>query len=423
MHADLVLERPLQCWSLQDHPFARELLNAIPAFLSKGRPTTAAHQRRLTQLKELWCATSDGVLDHGFFEQFVARHGAHTSRIVVDLFPGDGAIGKSLRTALKSVMAQTRRAAASRYGQRQASRKGARPSAPAPEPLPPEFAEGLDWYKILVLRRQALKREKGHSFSDETVHKMRSNARRFARFLARSGHSQWGQVTQLDIDGFVNSTNHSAAAIAWTFMQSIKSRYRLTQTLLRPRVRTKAAAEVAADFRETPSRIKRLLTQRDPEIALAGLLVVLYGQTLKNLSTLTPASFRVTDHKVSALLAEVWLDMDPVTSRLVRKVLLELSWREKGAEPISRLFLKASKTLGRALYRILGVHAKPLRLAALANIIRNGSLDRAGLVRALGFSLPTIAKTERMFEWDLQQTVAPDLVERRNAMFMGETGE
>jgi hypothetical protein len=66
---------------------------------------------------------------------------------------------------------------------------------------------------------------------------------------------------------------------------------------------------------------------------------------------------------------------------------------------------------------------RPLRLAAVANLIRSGITDRGSLNRILGMSLPTLAYVEKSFEWDLHSTVDPEVAKRRNEVIRGERTE
>ena len=84
------------------------------------------------------------------------------------------------------------------------------------------------------------------------------------------------------------------------------------------------------------------------------------------------------------------------------------------------LFSQTTDRLQKKVRKLVGEPIKPLRLTAIANLIRAGVTDRVTLNRALGVSMPTIAYVEKSFHWDLQSTVPDEVVRARNEVIRGE---
>ena len=84
------------------------------------------------------------------------------------------------------------------------------------------------------------------------------------------------------------------------------------------------------------------------------------------------------------------------------------------------LFTLDPRGYSKRIRRICGLPIKPLRLGAVAAVIRRGATDRASLRALLGVSTRTIEDVERLMEWDLQWTVDPEVVAHRNRIIRGE---
>ncbi|OZB42488.1 MAG: hypothetical protein B7X46_14080 [Thiomonas sp. 15-66-11] len=172
---------------------------------------------------------------------------------------------------------------------------------------------------------------------------------------------------------------------------------------------------------EIPAVLKRLIGFSDPQVIVAGLFLALFAQTPTRSAELTYGNFRKRDGKIEALFAEQWTPLDPVTTRYL--VQLAPGVVVDDAVSDTPLFRYPAAHLGRKVGQAVGVPLRPLRLGAVANLIRSGITDRGALHRVLGVSLPTLAYVEKVFEWDLHMTVDPEMVKSRNEVIRGERTE
>jgi hypothetical protein len=120
--------------------------------------------------------------------------------------------------------------------------------------------------------------------------------------------------------------------------------------------------------------------------------------------------------------AEQWIKLDDLTEKCLDKYRPEIGDPsfEGTDEP---LFIFSESQLSYRVKKLVGVPLKPLRLGAVANVIRSGVADRISIKRILGVSLQTIAYLEATFHWDLHSTLPKEVVDARNEVFRGERTE
>lgn len=287
--------------------------------------------------------------------------------------------------------------------------------------LPDDFERGVNLFVEKTHRIAEIKHRHGHPYSAHTVRKRAHDARAFCEFLAGKELQQWPQVAQHHLDDYLSATDRWAAARAYTFLQFIRQNFRLTQRFVRPKLRPKPPAEAVMPIAEIPAVLKRLIGFSDLQAILAGLFLSLFAQTPTRSAELIFGNFRKRDGKIEALFAEQWTPLDPLTTRYL--VQLAPGIVDDDAVPNTQLFRYSAGYLGSKVSEAVGVPVRPLRLGAVANLIRSGITDRGALHRVLGVSLPTLAYVEKVFEWDLHMTVDPEMVKSRNEVIRGERTE
>jgi hypothetical protein len=155
------------------------------------------------------------------------------------------------------------------------------------------------------------------------------------------------------------------------------------------------------------------------------LFLAIFGQTIVRSSQLKLDDFkRREDGRLLVKFAEEWMPIDPLTEKFLCKFVPNIgenSLSESGDAP--PLFSYTKDQLGHVVNKLTAIPLKPLRMTAIANIIRSGITDRGAINRLLGVSLQQIAYVEKAFEWDLQSTVPPEIVAARNEVIRGERTE
>mgnify|MGYP003790321935 CR=1 FL=1 len=404
-------ELPNECWQNRGHPDASELLASMPSYAQKSARSDLAHRRRLeltTRVLE-WVQANQLTVDN--IDALRRDFGQRAVHDFVKRLSAESRIRAQFESALGEL--------------RQRDDAAARKIAPRDEPpavtLPEDFERGIRLFVEKTHRIAEIKHKHGHRYSAITVRKREHDARAFCEFLVRKGLDYWPQVAQHHLDEYISETNHGAADRASTFLAFIRRHFRLTQRFVRPRRRRKPPTEAVLPISEIPTVLKRLMGCSDLQVIVAGLFLALFAQTPTRSAELTYSNVRKRAGKIEALFAEQWTPLDPLTTRF----LLRLAPRvvEDGANGATRLFRYSAGYLGDKVHQAVGVHVRPLRLGAVANLIRSGITDRGALHRVLGVSLPTLAYVEKLFEWDLHMTVDPEMVESRNEVIRGERTE
>lgn len=402
---------PTECWQKSDQPYAHDLLSAVPSYLQRSPRTEASHQRRLALIMRVLDLTQEGRLTMEQVEELQREFRPRAVQLFVERLPAQSAVRAELEIVLEQIRLRHDAVAQAKKEQRE------RPAIK----LPDDFERGVNMFIEKSHRIAEIKHRHGHRYSPNTVRKRGHDARAFCEFLAGKGLQQWPQVAQHHLDDYLSATDRWAAARAYTFLQFIRQNFRLTQRFVRPKLRPKPPAESVMPIAEIPAVLKRLIGFSDPQAIVAGLFLALFAQTPTRSAELTFGNFRKRDGKIEALFAEQWTPLDPLTTRYL--VQLAPGILDDDAVSNTRLFRYTAAYLGRKVGEAVEVPLRPLRLGAVANLIRSGITDRGALHRVLGVSLPTLAYVEKVFEWDLHMTVDPEMVKSRNEVIRGERTE
>ena len=139
---------------------------------------------------------------------------------------------------------------------------------------------------------------------------------------------------------------------------------------------------------------------------------MLYAQPLTRSAELRTSDFRRRDGRLEAMFGRMWMPLDSVTAQRLRELHPSIG------EPVSAqnrpLFLRKACAYRVHLERVVRADLKKVRLGALAAALRGGAANRSLIAELLGIAIGTIEYVEQTFPWDLQQTVAPEIVESRN---------
>jgi hypothetical protein len=403
---------PQACWMQSAHPFAHDILQSVPSNSQASSSSVVAHHRRLALAQKMLEITQDGKWTDEKLEALLAQHRPREIEQFVARLPEQFTLRGYLCDSLESI----RRQQAAKAGDLRQKRVTLKVE------LPPDFERGVTLFVEKTHRIADVKHQRGHRYTANTVLKRSQDARRFCEFLASRGLQHWPEVAQHHLDEYIDVTNRSAADRACTFLLLIRQHFRLTQRFIRPKQHRKPPSEAVLPIGEIPAVLRRLVASPDHQAVLGGLLLALFAQTPTRSAELTYGDFRKRDGKVEALFAEQWTPLDPLTT----KYLLELAPDFDRTEPTfrdRRIFRYTGAFLGRRIRQVAEAPLRPLRLGAVANLMRSGITDRGALSRVLGVSMPTLAYVEKVFEWDLHMTVDPEMVKSRNEVIRGERTE
>ena len=407
----VVGELPHECWQNLDHPYAHDLLAAVPSYLQRSMRTEASHRRRQALTVRVLALTRDGRLTMEQVEDLYREFRPSAVHRLVERLPAQSEVRAEFVNVLERLRLRDEAIAQAKKEQR----------AQQAIKLPDDFERGVNMFIEKTHRIADIKHRHGHRYSPNTVRKRGHDARAFCEFLAGKGLQQWPQVAQHHLDDYLSATDRWAAARAYTFLQFIRQNFRLTQRFVRPKMRLKAPAEAVMPIAEIPAVLKRLIGFSDRQAVVAGLFLALFAQTPTRSAELTFGNFRKRDGKIEALFAEQWTPLDPLTARHLAQLAPGIV--DDDAVSNTRLFRYSAAYLGRKVGQAVEVPLRPLRLGAVANLIRSGITDRGALHRVLGVSLPTLAYVEKLFEWDLHMTVDPEMLKSRNELIRGERTE
>ncbi|HNI00025.1 MAG TPA: hypothetical protein PK958_13795 [Rhodocyclaceae bacterium] len=423
----LLGDLPASCWQRSDHPYIRDIVATVGSYRQSDATSDRAHESRLCLAKLIEKVTAEGTLDR---ERFDREAKQFKRRDLVDLLrrlPADSPLVELLKQPISLLTAKKPVAPAEQVGSRKVSAKAlaARPSSAFNDDtleMPPDFKKALDLYEAASKRRAELKIARGHNYDPLTAERRLEDARKFCVFLVRQGVETWPNVAVSHLNAFLSVTNRRAAQRAWTFLNFLYGRFPLMSKIPRPRNKNKAAAGTVALLSEAKEAVSRLAKHPDPQVALAGLFLAMYAQNVAHSHRLKLSNFRRENGAFQAKFHGEWMPLDPVTERLFCGFRPEFASNGYRG-PSEPLFTTSEGALVSAVARTAGVALKPLRLAAISNLLRSGMTDRGAIRFFLGVSMPTIQRVEETVYWDLQSTVAPEIVESRNEVIRGERRE
>lgn len=402
-------ELPDECWQLQHHPYVLDILGTITASQQKGKFSDIAHQRRVELAKMVLSATKTGQLDKKTFIEGATGFSSRQIKGFLDALPESS----SLRDLLAQPVAEITKP--------KPKEKAPKPKKPIVE-LPAEFEKALGMYAEASERRAKLKVERGHEYDPRTAIRRIDDARRFCEFLAQHSVTRWADVAARHLDDYIITVNRHAAQRAWTFLNFLHGRVPMLVKIQRPRNTPRHSGAMVALLSDAKKAIARLAKHPDLQVAIAGLFLAMYAQTIAHSCTLKLNRFRRQDGSLQAKFHGDWMPLDPLTDQLICQYRLYYAENDH-IGPDESFFSYSCPTLNQKVAEIAGIPLKPLRLAAISNLLRSGMTDRGAIAYYLGVSMPTIEDVERTTYWDLQSTVPPDVVEARNEVIRGERSE
>jgi hypothetical protein len=410
---ELCAELPEVCWQFRDHRFVRDVLCTVRAYPPKSPKSNAAHHKRVQIALDILNQTDACNINELNANKLISKYGRAAMFAFIERLPGDSV----LRTDMTPVFAS----AGHRHDQ-EATHSPTCRRIRVPIALPADFEQAVQLYAEKSARVRQIKIQRGHRYSGWTVKRREVEARYFCEFLVRQGLQFWPEVSQHHLDMYVDETNRGTGGNVFTFLQFVRQNNRMTQRFVRPKTRLKPPAEAMLDLDAVPNVLQRVVVCADAQVAVAALFLALFGQRVARSAELCLGNFRERGEKLEAMFAEEWTPLDLLTTRFLRKLYPSI-----GVTPSEQagtlLFTYPLRKLRHAVAKVVAVPLKPLRLTAIANIIRSGVTDRGAISRILGVSMPTLAYIEKAFQWDLQMTVDPEIVKTRNEVIRGERTE
>ncbi len=407
-------ELPKECWQHQNHPYVLDILSTDFPYRQSNKRDDITHLRRVELATMVHTATAKGDLDAERFFDGATRFTNRELRRFLHALPESSPLKALLAKPIADITKPP------------ASEKLPKPEKPVIEKpdvkLPPEFQMALDMYAEASKRRAKLKIERGHDYDPRTAIRRVNDARMFCEFLVQNGVTRWADVAARHLDDFIVTVNRHAAQRAWTFLNFLNGRVPMLQKIPRPRDLPRHSGAMVASLTDAKNAIARLSKQADLQVAIAGLFLAMYAQTITHSCTLKLNQFRRQDGGLQAKFHGDWMPLDTLTDRLICQYRSEYSVGGY-IGPDEPLFTHSCHILNKRVAATTGVSLKPLRLAAISNLLRSGMTDRGAIVYYLGVSMPTIEDVERTTYWDLQSTVSPEIVEARNEIIRGERSE
>ncbi len=409
---ELCSKLPGACWQFRDHRFVRDVLCTVRAYPPKSKKMNAAHHKRVQIALDILNQTDACGINESNANKLIIKYGRAAMFAFIERLPGDSV----LRTDMTPVFASV----GHRYDQATHSPTHRRPRVQIA--LPVDFEQAVQLYAEKSARIKQIKIRRGHLYSESTVRRRGAEARYFCEFLVRQGLQFWPEVSQHHLDMYVDETNRCTGGNAFTFLQFMRQNNRMTQRFIRPKIRLKPPAEAMLDSDAVPGVLRRIVVYPDAQVAVAALFLTLFGQMVARSAELRLGNFRERGEKLEALFAEEWTPLDVLTTLFLRKLNPSIGVTlPEQADTL--LFTYPLRKLRDLVAKVVAVPLKPLRMTAIANIIRSGVTDRGAISRILGASMPTLAYIEKAFEWDLQMTVEPEIVKARNEVIRGERTE
>ncbi len=299
-------ELPEQCWQNLPHPFAKDVLLTIPSYRQRDASSDPAHHHRVALAGDVLKSTLDSKLSEDVWPPLLEQYGYKAIKRFFEMLP----IQSMLRPRLESYLFEIDRGLAS-LKSKDKPHNNENPNILLSE----DFERAIKMFTEASQRRLALKHQRGHEYSHATVRHRIRDARRFCEFLMDRGLQFWPEVSQHNLDDYVDTVNRSAAKNACTFLDFVRSHFRLTQKFVRPKSKRKPPSEAIFD----PSRIRevlgKIISHKNLQVIVAGLFLALYAQTIAHSSKLRCSNFRRKAGKLQANFAEQWIPLDALTEK------------------------------------------------------------------------------------------------------------
>lgn len=407
---------PSECWQNNINKIATELLSAIPSHFIYVPASCSPHEKRIAISLEIIEATNTKEPSQEFWLGLMERFGKRFYKTFYGDLPESTRIKELMKPSIDSLTIKKK--------VRSVKPKSERPTRIPIEPiqLPDEFQQAVNAFQAAGMRRYDLKIKRGHKYQIETIERRTDDAIHFCQFLAHQGHQFWPQVGQHDLDEYIDHYSRHAGAHAYTFLRFLKYKFKLTQKFTRPRIKNKVLTELVANVDQMKKAITQVVKSDDLQVVLAALFLLLYAQPLTRIAELKENNFKRANGKLFAKFADEWTPVDNLTERILCNYYPDM--KDSGFTGSEKdIFSYKMTKLNYDIKKLTILPLKPLRLGAIANIIRSGITDRGSISRILGVSLPTVTLVEKTFQWDLQSTVAPEIIAARNEVVRGERTE
>lgn len=399
---------PLECWQHCFPKFGKAALATIPSINVNDHTMRERHLRNVALSETVATLGEVGRLDVDAVTDLVREYGLVRVRELRARLPKKCPLNPAIDEAIRLGRwhkPKTRKPKAPKV----------RPPKPARPLLSPEFEKAIaDWTVFSEQRAQRMK-EGSNPYDPLTVPRRIEDARRFLEYLQSEGATQWPMLSQRHLDGYVMVTDRSAAQRAYTFLRFAQRRFRVTAKLKRPKDANRNILADIATEDQVRVALENARKHPDAEEALVIFFVALYGQTLATCAKLTSDRVHRTKTGVAVEFHELPVPLDEETASLVRRHLKALPTTQDG----TRLFKRSRVDLEDRTNTMAQCPLKKLRLAAVANIMREGYTDRRGLVRGIGISTRTLKLIEPAIGWDLQDSISDDIAQLRSDLLHG----
>lgn len=412
----LLSEIPPECWQNNSNKIAAELLSAIPSHFIYNSDSRIPHQKRLEFSAEILEATKEKMPLPEFWIGLIDKFGKRFYKSFYSNLSESSHIKDLMRPSIESLV-KVRKEHVVKEKIRKIKRIPVESIL-----LPDEFQRAVNAYEAAGMRRYELKIQRGHNYQLATIKRRTADATHFCEFLTQRGHQFWPQVGQHDLDEYVDSHSRHAGAHAYTFLKFLKQKFKLSQKFIRPRNKNKTITESVASINDMKQAIAKVAKHDDEDVVIAALLLLLYAQPLSRTMELKQNNFKRANGKLVVKFAEEWTPVDALTEKFLCACCPDMrNYEFLGSE--KALLSSSMSKINYEIKKIIKISFKPLRLGAIANLISSGITDRISISRILGVSMPTVVLVEKTFQWDLQSTVAPEIIASRNEVIRGERTE
>lgn len=261
------------------------------------------------------------------------------------------------------------------------------------------------------------RRERGHKVIEKSVVRDLLSSQAFCFFIQDKGYASWLEVSQRDIDEYLLLFSRSTARYAAHFLKFVFKKQQINKKVILPKANPTMYSEMVLNDRDMENIVGFIDSYTCLEQKAIALFLAIYAQPVAHSLRLRLSNFKYHNNQLQVLFNEEWLPLDDKTASILITFKPELALPVKRQD--ERIF---SYSHNYYLNRIKesGYGANEIRLGAIARLIRLGSMKRGAIRAFFGVSFPTLSAVERTMEWDLQQTVEQDVVEKRNRMIRGE---
>lgn len=402
---------PPDCWQYRFPTFGKVALATVPSNKVDSRVESMRHSRNVALSERVATLGEAGKLDVDAVTELVREFGLVRVRALRAHLPKKCSLNAAIDEAIR--LGRWRKPVTKKLKPRKIH-----PPKPAKPPRPtlsPEFEKAIADWKVFSDERAARLKEANRPYDPLTVPRRIEDARRFLEFLQAEGVTQWPMLAQRHLDAYTVATDRSSAQRAYTFLRFAQRRFRFTTKLKRPADAKRNMLDDIATEDQVRVALENAGKHRDTEEALIVFFVALYGQTLATCVELTTDRIHRTDAGVAVEFHELPLPLDEETGKLVLARFKALSAPRQGV----RLFQRSRVDLEDRTNVLAKCPLKKLRLAAVANIMREGYTDRRGLVRGIGISTRTLKLIEPVIGWDLQDSISDEVAELRSDLLHG----